>query len=122
VSPYFSVPTEVYSSYGIAGTSNTWQISSYQIPFYDHTFTVADVEVLNSRPFTDVDFANGFSTSAEVGVVYPFGSDIGYSQTVCSLGYWPPAFVDLCPIPTDVTVSFPLTPAKEISSGLSFHF
>ena len=35
------------------------------------------------------DFTTG-KTTAKAGTVYSFGSNIGYSSTACTLGYWPP--------------------------------
>lgn len=115
VSAIFSASTDVVSSFGTAGSTNIWSVSSFQIPYYNTNFTVATINALNSRPLATSDFVSGVTT-ALTGKIYPFGADIGYSPGLCSLGYWPPGTSD-CPYATSATSSFPLKPAPEISTS-----
>jgi hypothetical protein len=114
-SSVFTANTEVVVSYGIAGTTNIWTVSSNQIPFYDYNFSTSVVSTLNSRPLAGSDFSSG-QTTAAVGRTYAFGSNIGYSSGSCGLGYWPPGTA-VCPYATSVSVSFSLKPATEVSAG-----
>jgi len=69
-------------------------VETEQIPSYNITIDSANVTWLNSRPNADTDFDNG-ATTVEAGDQVVFGQDIGYSDDMCSLGYWPPGPV--CP-------------------------
>ena len=110
-SSIFSTATEVITS---TASGNSWTITTNQIPYYNFNFTADVIASLNSRPKRSTDFKSGYIT-AEVNTVYPYGSDIGYASKACSLGYWPPGPV--CPIAQRLSISFPMKPAQEISSG-----
>lgn len=94
----------------------TNKISShfFGIVNYDQNFTASMIATLNSRPLAFSDFVNKATTTAVAGNYYVWGSNIGYSQRSCSMGYWPPGPV--CPVSTYKTKSFTLTPKQEIGS------
>ena len=115
-SAIFSSQTEVLSSEGQREPSNSWQMSSNQIPLYLYNFSLAVVSTLNSRPRASTDFVGG-RTTAVAGQRYIFGSNIGYATTTSALGYWPPG-VAVSPIPSTAQISFNLRPAPEISPGI----
>jgi hypothetical protein len=115
--PVFSTYTDIVSSYGTAGTTNAWIVSSNQIPYYNHTLLATDLLTLNGRPLASIDFINsGGQSIAVVGNKYSFGRNIGYVSEACSLGYWPQGTA-VCPHSVSKTITFPLKPAPEISFG-----
>ncbi len=101
------------------------KISTSGIPDYDVVFEQSDIDALNVRPNASTDFENG-ETTAQVGVTYSFGSDIGYRsnsdcETGAGYGWWPPGPV--CPTNQYKEVYFPLVPSpaeegSECETGL----
>jgi len=82
------------------------------IPNYTHTMTITDVQTLNNRPEAATDFVGGV-TSATVGQLVQFGTNLGFINNNCPAGegrgYWPPG--PSCPGDVSSTggVYFPLT-------------
>ncbi len=114
----FSTKTNVLTSaMGVIsqGTANSWNVMYTGIPQYDQFVTAELVTALNSRPKSSTDFISG-ATTAVVGSTVEFGTNIGYTTSSCSLGYWPPG--PSCPSASNRTASFPLLPAWESSTGL----
>ena len=61
-------------------------VTASGIPDYTVVFAQSDIEALNVRPNADTDFVNSVTT-AQAGVTYNFGSDIGYrSNSDCDTG------------------------------------
>lgn len=94
------------------------------LPSYALTLSADDLDALNSRPRAASDFAGG-ATSASVGDVVEFGTDIGYnSNSDCNGGagdgYWPPGPV--CAASYALEAHFPLNPtpgAEDCETGLA---
>jgi len=95
-----------------------WKVTFKGIPIYYHNMTEADITKLNSRPQASSDFSSNSKTTATAGTYYQFGSDLGYSSTQCTKGYWPPG--PDCPSPTDRSYVFPIKPAPENSTSKLF--
>lgn len=117
VSSIFSTNTDIVVSYGTAGTTNVWTVTSNQIPYYFFNFSSAVISSLNSRPTAATDFSgSGGLTTAVVGRSYPFGSNVGFTSGSCGLGYWPSGTA-VCPLASSTSLQFKLKPAPEISTG-----
>jgi len=113
----FNSNTDILTSYGTAGISSNWAVTTNQIPFYSQNFTAAIIATLNGRPRASIDFSGSSGhTTAIIGHYYSFGSDIGYVSGTCGSGYWPDGTA-VCPIATSASLTFPLKPAPEISVG-----
>lgn len=112
----FSASTDIISSSG-NDLLGTWKVSCNLIPGYKYNFTSRDITKLRNRPRFGDDFASS-SLLVRAGQVSVFGSDIGFSSSSCSNGFWPP-IVSVCPYPKSTTISFPLRPKPEISSSMN---
>jgi hypothetical protein len=99
----------------VLDTSSTgWTVSFAGIPSYTHQLTTADMETLTSRPLEVTDFTTG-QPAVVAGQTVKFGADIGFRVANCSLAFWPPAIP--CPIPSNYSKLFTLTPAPESDGG-----
>lgn len=93
-----------------------WQIEFTGIPDYDHDFTAAEVDTMNSRPNAATDFVSNSATTVSAGDFVVFGQDIGYVHDSCEDGYWPPG--PGCPEAYNGSYIFSITPAPEVSDGM----
>jgi len=94
------------------------KITTSGIPDYTVVFSQEDIDALNARPNANTDFQSG-STTAQAGVTYNFGADVGYNSnpdcdTGAGYGWWPPGPV--CPTNQYKELYFPLNPSPA-SSG-----
>ena len=92
---------------------NYIQATCTGIPQYDVVITQDDVNFLNSRPKASTDFTNGH-TSAYAGETVSFGQSIGYANTHCTLGYWPPG--PSCPTASNKAGKFRMNPVQNTGS------
>ena len=69
-------PTDVTS---VVLEDDVWIIRSNGLPSYSVTMDQAEIDALNARGQAATDFSEG-ETSAEAGVTYDLGEDIGYQS------------------------------------------
>jgi len=111
-------PTDVT---GVVLEGEVWTIRSNGLPSYTVTLDAEEIAALNARGNAASDFATG-QTTAEVGVTYDWGADIGYqsAQYGCAdgagFGWFPPG--PACPAAAEKTLQLPASPTPAAADSV----
>ena len=108
-------PTDVT---GVVLEDGIWTIRSNGLPSYTVTMDAAEIDALNARGQAETDFSSG-ATSAEAGVTYDWGSDIGFQSAHygcadgAGYGWFPPG--PACPEGNEKSLRLPAEPTPAMA-------